>query len=156
MTTVPHDRRETIRRSARKAIYKPFAMAVLIMVVVTLLMLFMPKTQQTALVADMLLTTLILCPAALILFVLYMAMVFLVIGMGRLNGAVYGPLARLEAMTAALSVRVERLSARVDGSMIGLNERFARVEKTVEALINRTLTEDQSRDRMSDDDAHTE
>lgn len=119
------------RAQVRKEIVLPFLGGVLVLIVIVVIAAFLPSRGHTSFVADFLLTLLILCPAVICMFPIYMLMVFAVYGMGRVNKGIYRPLSAAEGLTNRMKARTETVANTVAERTINVSAQFARLEQTV-------------------------
>jgi hypothetical protein len=123
--------RRNRRRQVRREIVLPVAGGFILLLGVVLIAWRLPTPQHTAFVSNLLLTLLILCPAVICLFPVYLLLVFAIYGMGRANQSIYRPLSRLEALTHRMSARTDAAAEQIAQRTIGLSSRFARLEHIV-------------------------
>ena len=98
-------------------------LAVVVPIVGTVLSLRSPV--QVAVMADSMLTVLVLCPLALCMFPLVILCLALVSLMGRWHPQSRSPLRRLEAWTAAVEGKVEAVLGNVDTRVLNWAVRLA-------------------------------
>ncbi|MCU0511768.1 MAG: hypothetical protein MUE40_04265 [Anaerolineae bacterium] len=122
------DGRTIHRRETRRQIWLPAGAALLLVLLLGTVpaLLSDPLARlRVAVIADVLFTVMILCPAVLCLFLLYVLVVAAIYGMWLLQRLAGTPLQRLEKATATLAQRVAGWTGRINQQVIGLNERFA-------------------------------
>lgn len=126
MTLTPEQRVEetqkTLRREQRLTIWLPFGLGVLALVVLVIIAALVPNVSVTS---NVLLTILLLCPAALCLLPIYFVLVFAVVGMNSLYNGAAKPLRRLEQLTARVASRTVQVSDSLARQSINLNARLA-------------------------------
>jgi hypothetical protein len=126
MTLSPEQRvaetEKTLQREQRLHIWMPFAVGVLALL---LLVVVAALTPRVSVVANCMMTILILCPVLICLLPIYFLMVFAVYGMnGVYNGAAI-PLRRLEKLSQILHNRTISLSDTLARQSININARLA-------------------------------
>ncbi|MDX2160795.1 MAG: hypothetical protein SF162_05670 [bacterium] len=136
-TAVPTEKAQVraIRAAARRAIWLPFGLGLLAILLLSLATLTFPDVRQIDLVANFLLVF-VLCPAILCLFPVYLLFVLAVYGMGRLNQGVSKPLMRVERLTASADERVTGISARLAKASITFNARLAYIDRAVFSIFD--------------------
>lgn len=123
--------RRTRRRQVRKEIILPIFGGFLLLIAIVVIAALLPSRGHTSFVADFLLTLLILCPAVICVFPIYMLIVFAVYGMGRVNRGIYRPLSAAEGLTNRLKTRTEHVADSVAQRTINLSSQVARLESVV-------------------------
>ena len=120
--------RELEREQKRRvwlSIVLPFSLALLLVAAFVVAALSLRSPAQVSILADSMLTLLVLCPLALVLFPLLVISIGLVALMSRLTGRSRSPLRRLEAWTAAGEKHIEGWLARIDGQVLEWAVRLA-------------------------------
>lgn len=112
MMLTPEERhaqtQKILQQVTRREIVLPFALGIVGIVVLVVIAALTPRP---FVVADVLLTTLILCPAMICMIPIYILLVAAIWGMGRVTGLVAKPLAALEKLTARAETETKRVSA---------------------------------------------
>ena len=103
----------------------PFALALLLVAAGMAAVLMLPSAAQVALVADVMLMALGLCPAALIVLALLIITLALTLRMRRWQAQARSPLRRLEAATANAHQRVDGWLSGVDSRVLDWAARLA-------------------------------
>ncbi|MCY4145207.1 MAG: hypothetical protein OXE95_09130 [Chloroflexi bacterium] len=106
------------RRHLWLSVFAPFLLTLLMALAGVAAVLLLPAPEQVALVADVMLTLLALCPAIALMFALALCAWALVIQMRRWAARAPSPLRRLEALTAAAHQRADGWLGRVDGQVL--------------------------------------
>ncbi|MCY3574863.1 MAG: hypothetical protein OXG92_03310 [Chloroflexi bacterium] len=115
------------RRRQFIGLWLPFLFVLLLMLASVAAVLILPAPEQVALVTDVMLTLLVLCPATALLFALLIGAWALVFQLHRWRGRARSPLRRLEALTAAASTRVDGWLGSVDSYVLAWAVRLAPV-----------------------------
>ncbi|MFQ3565665.1 MAG: hypothetical protein SNJ59_01585 [Aggregatilineales bacterium] len=149
MTITPGQRAQqakaTHRRQTRRGIWLPFLAGILLLFILMIIAVLSPRP---GVMADFLLTTLLLCPALLCLFPIYVGMVALVGGMGRLNQLARRPLYTLDEKSGELVERVYSASDAIARRTINISARLSPFEKWAMRLFN--TSEERNREQPTD------
>ncbi len=129
------------RRDTRRLIALPFFGGLLLMI---LLVIVAAQTPRPGVIADVMLTVLMLCPLALCLLPLYLVLLALVGITGRLHDGMARPLRRLNGTSAALRARAENGMDRAARASIAWNVRFAWLDRLVFSLFDEPKPNDSS------------
>lgn len=121
------------RREVRRMLMLPFFGALLLLIV---LVIIAAQTVRPGVIADILLTLLILCPLAICLLPLYLGAFLLMGGVGRLHNGLVSPFKRLRGLTAAARERAEDGMDRAACASIGFNVRFAWLDRLVFSIFD--------------------
>ncbi len=113
----------------------PFLGGIGLIVLLVVIAGLLPDPRQTTLIADFFMIV-VLCPAVLCMFPLYMLMVLAIYGMGRVNRGVTRPLFALERLTATMHGRTHQIAQRVGKASITFNARVASVDKTIFSIFD--------------------
>lgn len=130
------------RRQVRREIVLPFAggfVFVLLLVGVAALLF---RQGGTGLVANLLLTVLVLCPLALCVFPFTLVMVAAMYGVGKLNTFIYRPLRGLEGLSVKMNQTVARFGKQAVDKTIDLSAAYEKFDRLV---ISQLDTPDPSR-----------
>ena len=117
------------RRRVWLGVLLPFSLALIVAAAFGIAALSLPRAEQVSLLADSMLTLLVLCPLVVVLFPLLVISIGLVALMSRLTGRGRSPLRRLEAWTAAGEQHIEGWLARIDGHVLEWAVRLAPVRQ---------------------------
>lgn len=120
---------KTHRRETRLQIILPFVAGVVLVLVGGIIALLLPKRLQVSLIADLMLTVLVLCPAALCLFAVAIGFVAAAAGAGKLHGSLGSALSRVEGLSARVLEQSGRVTDVINRQTIGLSARFAFLDK---------------------------
>jgi hypothetical protein len=133
MTRSPEQRlaetEQTLRREQRLQIWLPFVIGV---VIVLMLVVFAVLTPRVSVVANCLLTVLILCPAVLCFLPIYFVLVFAVSGMNSAYNSAARPLRGLERLSVRVLNRTVSLSDSLSRRSINFNARLAPLSNWME------------------------
>jgi hypothetical protein len=133
MTLTPEQRlaetEKTLRRDQRLHIWLPFAVGAILLIVLVAFAALLPRV---SVVANCLLTVLILCPALLCLLPIYFLTVFAVFGMNSLYNGAAKPLRSLEKLSARVLNRTTDVSDTLARSSINFNARLAPLSNWME------------------------
>lgn len=135
------------RREVRRQVVAPFLAAVLFVAALVAL-LIVPYDAQAPLraraVSSLLFSVLLLCPAIIVLFGVYMLLVGAVYGMSRLHSSALPPLQRLEKAAGAARQRVSGWAGRLNQQAI----RWGALAAPLEAIFTQleTLFKETNRD----------
>lgn len=147
MTLTPEQRlvgtKKRLRRTQRLQMWLPFGIGVVIILALVVFAAFLPRI---SVVANCLLTLLILCPALLCLLPVYFLMVFAAYGMNSAYRGAAKPLRSLEKLSARVLNRTLSLSDRVARQSINLNARFAPLSNWMEHAFDERKEEDEQLD----------
>ncbi len=91
----------------------------------TVATLLLRRPVQVALLADWLLTVLVLCPMALCLFPVCILMIAAVAGLGKAHGLAAKPLRRLEDLSADLANKALTATDSINRQTVNVSTRFA-------------------------------
>lgn len=122
----------------------------LIMLASVVIAALLPRGAQTSIIANLLLTVLILCPLALCLFPVYLLFMFMVINLQRAHGAAAGGLSRLSHVSTSMNSRVERVSSRWAHRSIRFNAWFAGLDRLLFGIFDRPQNETDSGKDLND------
>lgn len=116
--TAKPDAKQTHRREVRLQIILPFALAVLLIIVIFVGLALMngpdARTQIGA-VADFTASIMLLCPAILCLVPVYLLLVAGMFGANKLHSGTQKPLDRLQSLVESLADRIVDYSAKANG-----------------------------------------
>ena len=111
----PNAERDRLQRGRiRRSVFLPFGLMLLLLTVILGLAFSLRTAAQVAVVSDVMLTALALCPLVICLFPIAILMLMLIAFMGRLQGLSKSPLRRLESWTAAMERRADKWLGRID------------------------------------------
>jgi hypothetical protein len=85
----------------------------------------LPRRPQVSILADWLLTVLVLCPAVLCLLPVCILLMTMVFGLNRLHGKTEGLMGKAEDMSASLANKAINASETVSRKSIGLTAKLA-------------------------------
>lgn len=126
MTLSPEQRleqtQENLRKEQRQQIWLPFAAGGIVLLILVIFAALMPGV---SVVANVVLTVLLLCPAVICLLPIYFLLVFAVYGLNSAYNGAAKPLHRLEKLTATIATRTSRISDKLARQSINLNTRLA-------------------------------
>lgn len=130
-------RRDAHRRQTRLLIVLPFLLGVLLIIALAVVALALPDDRQTSLIADFLMIIVLLCPAVICLFPLYILMVVGAVGMSSVHRAAQKPLDRLNDLSEALYRRVDSASQQVAEKTIDANVRLTTLDRNLFSVFDR-------------------
>jgi preprotein translocase subunit SecG len=136
--------------SSRRAVIRPFILTLLVMLAAVMGAALLPRGEQTGIIANLLLTVLILCPLALCLFPVYLLLMFMVIQLQRAHSAAAGGLSRLGHVSISMNSRVERILTRWTRRSIRFNSWFARLDRLAFGIFDRPQNETDSGKDLND------
>lgn len=111
----PHAERDRLQRGRiRRSVFLPFGLMLLLLALILGVAFSLRTAAQVAVVSDMMLTALALCPLVICLFPIVILTLMMVAFMGRLQGLSRSPLRRLESWTAAMERRADKWLGRID------------------------------------------
>jgi uncharacterized membrane protein YeiB len=122
---------KTHRKETILHIILPMVGGVLLLVAALGVVLLMQQRAQVQIVADIMTMLFLLCPLLVCLFPLYLLLVILAFGMGRLHDGTIPHLERLQHFTASLAQRTRALMNRITAQVINLN---AKIEPILDRL----------------------
>ncbi len=122
--------------SSRRTV-RPFALTLLVILAAMIGAALLPRGAQTSIIANLLLTVLILCPLALCLFPVYLLLMFTVFQLQRAHSGAAGGLARLGHVSASINSHVGRISTRWARRSIRFNSWFAGLDRVVFSKFDR-------------------
>lgn len=117
------------RKAVRRQIYGPMLLVIIVLLAVMLATLLPLKWSQIGIVSNVLVMCMALCPMVLCLFLVYVALVFAVVGMGKTHGASSRQLRRVQQMTRKMSARMASLGERLGKMSIGFSARLAFLDR---------------------------
>lgn len=136
--------------SSRRAVIRPFILTLLVMFAAMVGAALLPRSEQTGIIANLLLTVLVLCPLALCLFPIYLLLMFMIIQLQRAHTAAAGGLSRLSHVSTSMNSRVERISTRWARRSIRFNSWFAGLDRLVFGIFDRPQNEADSGKDLND------
>lgn len=95
----------------------------------TIIVLILPGRLQVSLIADWMLSVLLLCPMVLCLFPFCLLMILAIVGMNRAHQAVSKPLQRVETLSATLRDRTIQTTDAVNRQTINASVKFAFIDR---------------------------
>ncbi|MGB1287326.1 MAG: hypothetical protein ACPG7F_12380 [Aggregatilineales bacterium] len=116
------------QRDTRHRIILPFLLAWLLIIGIVMIAATMndPLARtRVSLIADFMILILVMCPAMLTLFVIYMLIIVMNYGMLKLHRATGTPLQRLENLTEKMAERVNNITGKANQQAMNLGTRFA-------------------------------
>lgn len=133
MTLSPEQRleqtQENLQKEQRQQLWLPFASGGIILLILVIIAALMPGV---SVVANVMMTILLLCPAVICLLPIYFLLVVAVFGMNSVYNGAAKPLHRLEKLTATIATQTSRISDKLARQSINLNARLAPVSHTFE------------------------
>lgn len=127
-------------RETRRQILFPLLAATLLVVVSIMVVLILPRRAQVSVVADIMLITLMLCPAAVCLLPLTIGLLVVAFRAGQLHSQLAPPLRGWQARTAALSARAAALADAVNRRVIVYSARLEVVLRALDAFEDKQPT----------------
>lgn len=122
------------RRRIWLNIVLPFALALIVVAAFIGVALSLRSPAQVSILSNSLMTLLVLCPAVIVMFPLFVLSFALVALMSRWRGRTRSPLRRMETWTAALEENVEGWLGRIDGQVLNWAVRLAPVQQLLGAF----------------------
>jgi len=129
MAAQQRDARTQHRRETFLWIILPFAGGGLLIAAGVVVAMLLPRRLQVSLLADFLLTILVLCPVVLCLLPLCILLVTAVFGMNRVHNNTAKLMGRAENYSETVSNRAIQTMDTVSRKSIGFNARFAYLDK---------------------------
>lgn len=120
---------QTHRRETRMAIILPFAIGIVVVLAGGVIAMLLPQRGQVSIIADLMVTILLLCPSVLCLFAVAIGLVAAAAGMNKVHNGAGKALGRAEGLTARVLNRTERLTESVNQRTINLSVKLAFLEK---------------------------
>jgi hypothetical protein len=117
------------RRVALRQIGLPMFGVGLVVLAAIIIVLVLPRRSQVSIIADWLLTLMLLLPTVLCLFGMFIGLVALIAALNRLHHATAKPLGRVNALSRTLADRAAQTADSVNQRAIGLGARFAFVDR---------------------------
>jgi hypothetical protein len=137
--------RAIARAIFRKKILLPFVIGLVAILALTAIAVLSPRSDVTA---NVLMIVLMLCPAFICLFPLYILMVAGIYGMARAQGMVHKPLERATQLTAAARDKTQSTSDQVTRSTVNWSSKIAPIEQAMKKAFD---TPDWLKDKDHDD-----
>lgn len=120
---------KTHRNETLRYIVLPMVGVLAIILLGTMAVLLLRRPFQVGVVADWLLTVLVLCPMALCLFPVCILLIAAVAGLGKAHGMAAKPLRRVEAMSAELATRAAATTDTINRQSMTFSTRFAFLDR---------------------------
>jgi predicted PurR-regulated permease PerM len=155
-TTITDDskvRQKAIKRAAFRTIWLPFIVGFVFVVVLVVVAATLPDARQTSLLANFLLTILILCPMALCMLPIYLVVVAAIYGMTSANKHAAKPLIVLERTTAKVAARTHDIGVKVAKASITFNVKMTSVDRAVFSIFDRPRRKRRTHEQPTTDDA---
>jgi hypothetical protein len=114
-----------------------FGIALIGLIAAAVIAGLLPRGAQTSVIANFLLTLLILCPAALCLFPVYLIMVAVVVNVGRLERGTVKAFARVNTVSTKTLHGTQRAAERWATRSIRFNVFFAPLDKALFSIFDR-------------------
>lgn len=124
--------RRVHRRETWVQMILPFLLALLFVIFLVCLVALPTDSSwrlRASVIADFMVTILVLCPAVLCMIPIFALMVAAIAGANKLHDSTRTPLERLETLTESMADRVENAAGSVNKRVINLNERIAPLMK---------------------------
>lgn len=131
------------RRETWLQIYLWMGVGVAIIAVCLGLAMILPQPIQVETVSNFMVTVLVLCPMAICVFPLYIVMVLLVMGMGKLHGKTAHWMGTAERLSQTMSERVAENGLHISERVINLSARFAVIEQLLFGAFDRPTADEQ-------------
>lgn len=120
---------QTHRRETRMGIILPFAVGIVVVLAGGVIAMLLPQRSQVSIIADLMVTILLLCPSVLCLFAVGIGLVAAAAGMNKVHNGAGKALGRAEGLTARVLTRTERVTESVNQRTINLSVKLAFLEK---------------------------
>ncbi|MCY4073210.1 MAG: hypothetical protein OXG60_18110 [Chloroflexi bacterium] len=142
-----HAELDRLRRGRyRKSVMLPFGFVLLLVLAYIAIAVALPAPTQVAVLSDAAFSLLVLCPAAVCLFPLSIAILVLVALMHRWQRGTMSPLRRLERWAAALESNADRWLGSVDQRILNWAVAFAPIRqllRSFDTLSDETVGEEE-------------
>ncbi len=122
------------RRQTVLQLVLPMLLVVLLVVACVVLVLLFPRRLQVGIVADIMVTTFMLCPAVICMFPLALGMLIAVFGMNRVHDGLARPVRRVADFSHTLSERTISTTDMINQKTIDLSARLGGVYKLLSVL----------------------
>lgn len=122
----------THRRETLVYIILPFAVAVLLVVAGVVIAMILPQRAQVSVIADLLLSVLLLCPAVVCLFPLVLLLITGAVAMNQVHDKAALPLRRVEQLTENLARRTHRVTEVINRKAVELGVKSASIERLLD------------------------
>lgn len=116
------------RRETRLYIILPLVAGIVLVLAGGVIAMLLPQRLQVSIIADLMLTIMLLCPSVLCLFAVVVALVAAAAGMNKLHGGAGKAFGRAEGLTARVLEGTNRASETVNQKTINLSVRLAFIE----------------------------
>ena len=137
------------RRETLTWIVLPMAGGVLLILAGVAAALLMRQRLQVSVLADWLLTIMLLCPAMLCLLPLCIILLVMSVGMNRVHGAATRFLVRIEKFTPTITNRIIQTMNSVSSTSISWRSRFAYFENLLD-VFDRPESQEDASQRLPD------
>ncbi len=136
-SSTPRKRPDAMREhryEVRRQILLPFALVGGVVLTVLVITLLLPQRAQVSLIADLLLTLLVLCPIVLCLFPLMVALWVAVFGLNHVHRGIASGMQRIEDITLSLVERSTAFSQMVEQRFAVLGQYLARFSRVLKVF----------------------
>ena len=133
------------RRDTRLWLVLPMVFLVLLIAAAVAVLIFVPRNlheSQTSVVADLMLSVLMLCPAAVCMLPVTILMLVSVVGMNRAHDMMARPLRVLEAHSETLTSKTQAITDTVNRKTIDASSRLGFIYKHFETFEQKPNQED--------------
>lgn len=123
------DSRRNHRRDTRRWIMLPMLLIGLPVLIGTGIVLALPSRFQVSIIADWMVSILILCPSVICLFVVCMLLIIAIAGMNKLHRMAARPLYRVHDWSEQIVEKAANLGQQINRRAVGIGSRFAFVNE---------------------------
>jgi ethanolamine transporter EutH len=115
----------------RWQIWLPVVLLMLLFIGVLAVVLVLPQREQVSIIADFMVTLLVVCPLSLLCLVVAVGLLFAVAAMSKSFRLVQRPLHRVQGLSETMATRTAKMSDTVNHKAIDASARFAPVYKAL-------------------------
>lgn len=120
---------QTHRRETRIGIILPLAVGIVVVLLGGVIAMLLPQRLQVSIIADLMVTLLMLCPSVLCLFVIAIGLVAAAAGMNKAHDSAGKALGKAEGLSARVLNTTERATEAINQRTINLSVKLAFLEK---------------------------
>ncbi|MBZ0280334.1 MAG: hypothetical protein K8L97_06310 [Anaerolineae bacterium] len=130
----PHESDRERQRETLRYLLLPMLGALLVVLVGAAAVLFLPQRLQVSIIADWMMSVLVLCPVVICLFPICIGLIAAIAGMNRLHDAAAKPLRRAEDWSRTLAERTVKTTDALNERTVAVSTRFAFVDRLFSAF----------------------
>jgi hypothetical protein len=120
---------QTHRRETRNGIILPLVVGIVVVLLGGVIAMLLPQRSQVSIIADLMVTLMMLCPSALCLFAVAIGLVAAAAGMNKAHDGAGKALGKAEGLTARVLKGTERTTETINQKTINLSVKLAFLEK---------------------------